>query len=237
MHDIGTLERAKSYLATQMKRTSAFPHGKASRSGPFVTISRETGAGSSAFAAALVVRLNAARSPDEPPWTLFDRNLVETLLNDLELSPQLARFLPEAAVSEIDSSVGEISGIHPNLWQLTRRTNDMMRELARRGHAIIVGRGGNFVTQALSGGCHVRLVAPREVRVARMQALLKVNESTAATHVRRTDQARADYVSSVFDANLTEPSAYDLILNTARITPTAGARLVAEVLATAEVAG
>lgn len=229
MQDTGTLERAKSYLAVQLKRPSDPRRGRPS--GPFVTISRETGAGSSSFAAALVIRLNAARDPDEAPWTLFDRNLVEALLTDLDLSPQLARFLPEDAMREIDSSVGEIAGIHPNLWQLTRCTHEMMRELARRGHVIMVGRGSNFATAAVAGGCHVRLVAPQASRVARMRTILGCDDGKALAHVRRTDQARADYVRSVFEANITEASAYDLMLNTDRITPTAGARLVAEALA------
>src|SRR5690606_18833299 len=140
---LASLDQARSYLDVQLTRP-ADPGGVHRHpSGPFITLSRETGAGSSEFARELLAILNLGRGPDEALWTLFDRNLVESLLTDLELSPQLARFLPEDHVPELEASVGEMAGLHPNLWQLTRRSNGMMRELARRGHAIIVGRGAN----------------------------------------------------------------------------------------------
>jgi len=126
---------------------------------------------------------------------------------------RIARFLPEDKVSEIDASIGELLGLHPNIWNLIQRTNDMIRELARAGHVIVVGRGGNFATAGIANGLHVRLVAPTEQRADHMARELGVTFDAALLHNSRTDGARRSYVRSVFDAEIDRASAYDLVLN------------------------
>jgi cytidylate kinase len=181
-----------------------------------VTISRESGAGGSTFARALAVRLDHDL-PGDTPWTVFDRDLVETMLQSEHLSPRIARFLPEDRVSEIDSSLGELLGLHPSLWSLIQRTNDMMRELARTGHAILVGRGANFATKSVPNGLHVRLVAPAGDRAKHMAVQLGASAEEAVNHNLRTDAARRNYVRSVFQSDVTQPSSYDLVINVATV--------------------
>ena len=146
-----SLQHAEAYINIHASRTGPDCHGKPP--GPFVTISRESGTGVVTFANHLASRLDH-ELPGEKPWTVFDANLVVTMLNSRELSPRLAAFLPEDKVSDFEASVGEIVGLHPSLWELTQRTNDMMRQFVRAGHVILVGRGANFATGDIA---HMRL--------------------------------------------------------------------------------
>ena len=213
-----SLERAKAYLDAQLAVPRHAPTGTAGKTeGGFVTISRESGTGGSTLGHLLAERLNTQPAEGVPPWTVFDQNLVEEVLRDQHLSPRLARFLPEDKVSELDASVRELVGLHPNLWMLVQQTKLLMRELARRGHAIIVGRGANFATASIPQGLHVRLIAPPSHRAANMARVLKVSVSEAASFNRRTDAARRDYVHSVFDADVAAPLAYDIVINTGRL--------------------
>ena len=168
--------------------------------------------------------------PGEAPWTVFDRNLVETMLQSRHLSPRIAKFLPEDKVSEIDASIGELVGLHPNIWNLIERTNDMMRELARNGHVVIVGRGANYATASIENGMHLRLVGPAELRAARMAAELNVSTGAAAVHNNHVDAARRAYVRSVFQADIDRASYYDLVINTARFATAQAAEMVVAAL-------
>lgn len=208
-----SLGHAEAYLNVHLSRTGSGPQHKAP--GPFVTISRESGTGGSAFAKALALRLDR-ELPGETRWTVFDRNLVETMLQSRQLSPRIARFLPEDRVSEIDASIGELLGLHPSIWSLIQRTNDMMRELARSGHAILVGRGANCATADMDNGVHVRLVAPTDWRASAMAQRLGVTTHEAAAENARIDAARRAYVRSVFDAEIEHASYYDFVINVAR---------------------
>ena len=218
------LETAGAYLHVQMGSTGTPWAGKPE--GPFVTISRESGAGGSSLARALALRLNA-ETPEPRSWTVYTGNLIEEMLQHHHLSPHLARFLPEDKVSEISSSVGELVGLHPNLWDLVQKTNELMRRLARGGHAILVGRGANFATAAINNGVHIRLVGPAEHRARHMARLQQMTEADALAHNAKRDLARERYVRTNFNAAIKDPVAYDLVIDTGRVHLTEAAEVIA----------
>jgi Cytidylate kinase len=205
-----SLGHAETYINIHLSRSGPEHHGKGT--GPFVTVSRESGVGGATFARLLASRLDE-EMPGDVAWTVFDRNLVEEMLRSEHLSPRLARFLPEDRISEIDASIGELLGLHPSLWTLIQRTNDMMRELARRGQAILVGRGANFATESIAGGLHVRLVAPAIQRAGHMARQMGLTMEEAARRNVRIDAARAKFVRSVFASDVDRASGYDVTLN------------------------
>jgi cytidylate kinase len=213
MHALPVFEKAESYLNIQL--THSGPGGIPSPVGPFVTISRQSGTGGTALAHVLAERL--PRVETDTPWTVYSANLIEEMLRSNDLPVQLARFLPEDRISEVDSSLGEIVGLHPNLWNLVAKSNDLIRELARAGHAIVLGRGANFATAKIPHGVHVRLVAPPTHRAACTARWLSIALDDAARHNARRDAARQRYVRATFDADVADPAAYDLVLNVAQV--------------------
>lgn len=183
---------------------------------PFVTISRESGSGGTSLARALARMLNA-QAAEDISWNVYDGNLVKRMLSENHLSSQLARFLPEDRVSEVNSSVGELVGLHPSLWELTQKTVKTMAGLAREGHAILVGRGANFATADVPNGLHVRLVAPPEHRARYISALYGLSERDALLYNAKRDAAARRYVAASYGKKVAEESAYDLVINTGRI--------------------
>jgi cytidylate kinase len=209
-----SLAHAEAYLNVHLSRSGPGQFGHTG--GPFVTVSRESGSGGSSFARALAGRLEQVL-PGHAPWTVFDRNLVELMLQSEHLSPRIARFLPEDKVSEIDASIGELLGLHPSLWQLIQRTNELMRQLARTGCVVLVGRGANCATESVAGGLHVRLVAPADFRARQTAREIGVTEDAAVDYNLRVDAARRSYVRAVFETDLTRASLYDLLVNRATV--------------------
>lgn len=222
-------EKARSYLDLQLNRPPLTSGVRGAPPAQYVTISRESGSGGSSLARLLAAQINRQHPAAEgqPPWTVFDQEIVQHMLTAQDLSPALARFLPENKVSELTSSVGEIVGLHPNLWDLVQRTNNFLRQLALRGRCIFVGRGANFATAGVAGGIHIRLTAPVEHRDRHMARVMQCPMREASAHNRQVDAARRSYVRSVFDCDVADPLHYDLLLNTAQIGLDQAAVLVA----------
>jgi cytidylate kinase len=193
---------------------------------PFITISRECCAGGSGLAQMLAGKLNAD-APLGTSWSILGGNVINQMLVAHRLPEQLTRFLPEDRVPEVSATIGEIVGRHPSLWDLVQKTNQTMRQLAKEGHVIIVGRGANFATAGLRGGIHVRLVAPADHRARYYAQRFKLTEAEAMVHNARCDAARRRYVQAHFNAEVADPSAYDLVINTAQVPLAEAADLVA----------
>lgn len=108
---------------------------------PFITISRQTGAGARTLGQRLQRLLDADMPLVENQWTLFDRDLVQTAMREHGLPERFARYLPEAHVSEIGSLISELLGLHPPIWELNQDVFETLIHLANLGGVILVGRG------------------------------------------------------------------------------------------------
>lgn len=213
MNVSSVLERAGAYLNVHL--THAGHAGTPPPPVPFVTLSREAGTRGSALAAALATHLSA-RFPGEP-WAVYSGNLIEQMLQTNHLPLELKRFLPEDRIRHLEAAIGELVGLHPDLWSLVQKTNDLVRHLARTGHAILLGRGANFATAGLGQGVHVRVVAPVAYRAQRTADVLGLGLNAGATHNALRDAARRRYVRSMFEADVSDPTGYDLVLNAERL--------------------
>ena len=218
-----TLERAEGYFATEW-HDSRSPWVKPSA--PFVTISRECCAGGSRLAQLLAEKFNSEPA-GQASWSIFGGNIISQMLLSNHLPGELARFLPEDKMREVNSTIGEIVGLHPSLWELVQKTNAMMRHLALGGHVILVGRGANFATAGNPGGIHVRLVAPPVYRARYYAQRFGVSENDALRHNQKSDAARRRYVAANFNTAIENPAAYDLVINTAQIPLDEAVQLVA----------
>lgn len=230
MNSTPALGKAKAYIDVETNfaptQPSHYPHAE---DGPFITISRATGTGGAAFARAIVQEL-ARREGGGDPWTVFDSELVQQMLVEANLPARLARYLPEDRIPAVVSAVGEILGLHPDLWTLVERTNETVRRLAMLGRTLIVGRGGNFATAGLANGFHLRLIGSHERRASRLAENQGCTFDDAMALVRKVDAARRHYVLSTFGRNVDDPVAYDLVLNTDSLSMAEGVDAVMAVL-------
>jgi cytidylate kinase len=216
----GYLESVAGHAAEQARREL-----------PVVTISREALAGATPVAERLAEQLNQQTPAREgvPPWTVFDRNLVERVLEDHELPKALQRFMPEdAAIFSPVKCVEEMLGLHPSEWTLTHHTTDTIFRLARMGNVILIGRGSSVIASGAGKAFHVRLVAPGKMRIKRAAELYQLTEREAAVYVREKDAARRRYVRRHFHVAIDDPLQYHAILNTGLLGFEAAARLIAD---------
>ena len=196
---------------------------------PFVTLSRETGAGALTVAELVAGILTKAQNDREaPPWTIMDKNLVEKALEDHELPGALKRFMPEDVTPFMTDTVEELLGLHPSSWTLVQHTTETMLRLAHMGNVILVGRAANIITGKIENGVHVRLVAPVEQRERHMEQWMRVSHAEAVDYVKNADRARRRYVQRYFDAAIDDPHQYTMVLNTGRLGFQTTARIISD---------
>ena len=193
-----------------------------------VTISRQTGCGALAVADQLARLLQQRYPSSAPPWTVFDRNLMEKVLEDHHLPARLAKLLPEDRITEVQDIIDELFGLHPPSWILIQQTSETILHLAELGNVILIGRGANVVTARLPGVIHVRLVAPTARRIQRCHDDGTMNLREAGKFVAREDLGRRRYLKKYFKSDIDDPLLYHLVLNIGRISFDEAARIVAD---------
>ncbi|MGA2661497.1 MAG: cytidylate kinase-like family protein [Verrucomicrobiota bacterium] len=179
-----------------------------------VTISRQSGAGGHLVGEKLAAYLDKHVPNGSCRWTIFDRNLVQRVLEDHHLPERLAQFMPEDRISEIADTMDELFGLHPPSWTLVRNTADTILHLAQLGNVILIGRGANIITSKLDYVFHVRLVGSFDRRVAYIQRLEGLSLKAARGFVRREDRGRQRYVKKYFHKDINDPLLYHLAINT-----------------------
>jgi len=102
----------------------------------------------------------------------------------------------------------------------------MNYELAAEGDVIIKGRGAQIVFAAEPGVLKVRVVAPSEIRAARMGQRKNISPEDAREFLRHYDRQRRGLIESVFHRDLADWDLYDLLINTRHMDVGAVTRLV-----------
>jgi len=147
-------------------------------------------------------------------WAVFDRNLVQKVLEDHHLPAVFEKYMAEDKRSEIAEIMDELFGLHPSSWSLVHRTAETILRLAQLGNVIIIGRGANIITSSFKHAVHVRLVGSLEKRVERVCKLTGMERNQAIEFVQREDLGRKRYLKAYFDADIDDPMLYHMIVNT-----------------------
>jgi len=130
---------------------------------------------------------------------------------------------PEVALAEIDE-LG-LLGVKPSaaaLRHYREKVTAVIHELAAEGDVLLVGRGGQVVLADRADAFHVRIIAPRAMRLALVQARCRVPAEVAAARIDASDAARTGFLKRHFGVRGDEAHLYDLVINMAHVdAPTA----------------
>ena len=186
----------------------------------FMTISRQAGAGGKGLADELVKAINRL-TPEGERWCAWDDELVTKVAGEHHIGRKFIEALEDADHRWINEFVAAFSSAgDPGEFKVFRRVAMTIRALASAGRAVIVGRGGAFITAGLPEGIHVRLVAPADFRVRRMAERLHGSLEEAELRVREIDGNRSAFHHRYWPGKMVTPEAFTLTLNTAELTET-----------------
>lgn len=225
------LEHCLSFINSQLRdggKSGTHAEGGVRRA---VTISRQAGCGALAVAQKLAEYLQSRSPKDACPWTVFDRNLMDKVLEDHNLPTRLARLLPENTVSKIDDILAELFDVRPSVETIVRQTTETVLRLAGLGSVILIGRGGTVITAKLPHVLHVRLVAPLEKRVEyahKEYNKFNLTADQARKFCLNEDRGRERYLKKYFNADINDPLLYHMIINTGLVNYDDAAKLIGD---------
>lgn len=138
---------------------------------------------------------------------------------------------PEVALAEIDDL--DLLGVRPTFRQ--RRAyrecvRQVIEELAAQDDVVIVGRAGQVVLRDAPNVLHVRVVAPRELRIRRTASRQRISLEAARAQVQESDRSRRAYLRRAYYVDWNAIELYDLVINTRRLTVVASAGLIIHAL-------
>jgi cytidylate kinase len=212
MKKLPTIER---YLSAQLAEKGSARTGPTPAIHPFVTISRQAGAGGHRLAETLL-DLFAAQEDDRlfGGWQVFDRRLCEIVADNPAYSTSMSSLLEEEYRTKTNEFFSQL--LDPTIDQdiLMRHVFEVVRAVASIGKSIIVGRAGSEVTRGMGPGVAVRLIAPEEVRIAGVMEYYGLDERAARDKARRVDESRARLLKAHFRVDIDDPTRYDAVWNT-----------------------
>ncbi len=111
----------------------------------------------------------------------------------------------------------------------------VLYEFAQDDDVVLMGGGGQWLLRGVPHVLRTRIVAPFPERVTRLTATLsaqgreRVTPKTVAQFIRRDDIQKTARMRYLFDADVKDPSLYDLLINTAAFSREAAVNLLADV--------
>ena len=200
-----------------------------------VCISRQNGAGAEETSR-LVSATLGFRLIDEDIVTLaaMEAGVTKDVVADVERrKSSLIRLLE--GIGPASMSAGAVAVLpegagydQPAANELRGLIRSAIEETARTGNVIIVAHAASFALATRDDVLRVLLTASLPTRQRRLAALLEVDEKEAAREIKRSDAGRADYIKRFYGIGAEQPTHYDLVINTDKLTPDDAARLIAD---------
>lgn len=138
---------------------------------------------------------------------------------------------PEVALAAIDE-LG-LLGLRPSRTAseaYCQAVQQVMEELVAEGNVVILGRAGQVILRDQPDTLHVRLMAPAQVRAARIAQSQGISIEGAIAQIEASDRNRRNYLKRFYHVRWDDSDLYDLVINTNRTTPDMAADLICQTL-------
>jgi CMP/dCMP kinase len=149
--------------------------------------------------------------------------------------PLLRRVLEELGASGAAAMVATggvpppVTGVRPPPRgdELRRFIADAIEAVAAEGNVVIGSHGASFVLGRRDDLLRVFVTAPSAARARRVAQERGIGQKEAERELRDADKSRADYLKRSYDVDREDPTQYDLVVNTAALSPGEAASIVA----------
>lgn len=175
---------------------------------PVITISREPGSGG---------RLVAQGVAEALGLDLFHQEVIHEMAKSAKVGMRLMKTLDERGLSMVEDWIEAAVNKH-HLWpdEYAQVLWKVIGTIGKHGRAVLVGRGANFVLPP-EKRFRVRVIAPQAFRVQMVAEKFDLPPTEARRRVIRTGSQRKAFVRKYFNADISDPTNYDMLLNTQTI--------------------
>lgn len=174
---------------------------------PLITISREMGAGGHPIGELVVKKL-------KPPWKLYHKNLIEKIAKKAHLKNRLVAEVDETKRPLIEEVIYDMFGEkYLNLNTYYKHLIRVLATIGKRGRAVIIGRGANFL---FPKALNVRIICSMEQRIAWEMEFEKISRKEAIRRITQSDKDRYRFVKTLFGHSIKKPHHYHLTIRTGK---------------------
>jgi cytidylate kinase len=209
-------DQFKKWLADQPKK------GDNSLNMPVLTISREPGSGGSIVARKVAKDLGL---------DLFHQEVVHEMAKSAKISERVFSTLDEKGLNTLENWILSLVDSR-HLWpdKYLEHLMKVIGTIGKHDRSLIVGRGANFILSPES--CfRVRVIAPFGNRVKHASDTFRVPAKEAKRRIIRTESERKAFVRKYFNADISDPENYDMVVNTGTMSIEKAAKTIAFALA------
>lgn len=189
---------------------------------PMITISRQYGTDGHQIAKLLAEKL-------EIPF--YDKDLITIASKETRFNEKAFEQAEETATTALGYALSNRSNRSlygmPLNDQLFMVQSGIIRTIADKGPAVIVGRCADYVLSGYKPTIDVFLQASAEARVKTVMERENVTKKEAQNRIARLDKARATYYNYYTDRKWSDMKNYDIALNVSYLTPQEAADLLA----------
>ena len=187
------------------------------KGGPIITVSREAGAGGSDISRRLAKALG---------MDLIGGQIIQHVADSANMSRRVIESLDEREVTFRETLLSSLFGENrPWPGEYLHHLTRVIGTIGIFGNVIIVGRGANYVLPK-EKIFRVRVVAPIELRIKYFMDDRGYTKAEAEQYIVKRDGNRKAFVRKYFNADIADPSYYDMILNTEKISMAAATEAV-----------
>jgi hypothetical protein len=151
--------------------------------------------------------------------TLYDRQVIEMISQKAQVDASVVEAVEHHDRSYLQALFDDVihaEALEPSSY--CRRLHEVVGLIGAHGSAVIMGRGANVILGA-KRSLRVRCVAPPELRVARIAEHMGVDPTRATRMAAEEDERRVRRVRTTVGGDIRDPTRYDLVLNTAFMSP------------------
>jgi cytidylate kinase len=172
---------------------------------PIITISREKGSGGRPIAHLITKKLGK-------PWKIFHEEIVNQIAKEENLEKKLVKELDENKIPLVEEFIADFFGKrYLNLATYYRDLVKILSTIGQRGHAIIIGRGADYL---IPNALKVRVICEMAQRVQWMMEYEKLSKKEAVQRIEDSDQKRINFIKTLYQHDLRKAHHYDLIIRT-----------------------
>ena len=151
-------------------------------------------------------------------WPVFDREILDAMAGDDFHRKRIYEMMDESDVKWSGQVIHTFFDQRVVVNDYFHRLCETLLLLARRGHAVFVGRGADLILPS-DYGFRVRLTASLDWRAAKLAEARKIEETVARAEIERVEHERGEYFGHHFKLEANDPARYDVTINLERFTP------------------
>ena len=182
---------------------------------PLITISHSIGSDGRAIAALIANNLN---------YELYDDDKLQKMAKALGLYAEGLVSLDENAPGLFDRILSNKPELYLDYME------SIVFEVARKGEGVIMGHGSQMLLRDFGCAFHARIHASQSSRIQNLMENQGLSRVAAEKLIRKFDHRQSGFFRYAFHMQWDDPSLYDVIINTQKMSVNTAAKLILETI-------